>query len=196
MCDFLPIGGFKWIQACPDFTDEVILSHPDDDSTGYILEVDLDYPEHLHDSHNCYPLAPEKRIITTGELSTFSKVQLKELRLKEKDSFPKLVPSLYKKEKYVIHYRNLKYYVAKGMKIAKIHRILSFNQEPWLKPFINFNTEKRKMATNDFEKDFFKLMNNAVYGTYLTLIKIRIKIKIKNFKYIFQAKPWRISEIV
>lgn len=164
MCEYLPISEFKWIQASPDFTEEVILYHPDDDEVGYILEVDLEYPDELHDVHNCYPLAPEKRIITTDELSPYSKDQLKELGLKEKDSFPKLVPSLYKKEKYVIHYRNLKYYVAKGLKISKTHRILTFKQGAWLKPFIDFNTEKRKMAANDFEKDFFKLMNNAVYG--------------------------------
>lgn len=159
------MGGFRWIQPCPDFTQEIILSHPDDDSTGYILEVDLNYPEELHDEHNCYPLAPEKRIITTEELSSYSKDQLKELGLREKDSFPKLVPSFYKREKYVIHYRNLKYYVAKGMVIEKIHRIMTFKQGAWLKPFIDFNTEKRKMATNTFEKDFFKLQNNAVYGS-------------------------------
>lgn len=165
MCEHLPMKDFKWIPACPDFTEEIILNHPDDADTGYILEVDLEYPEHLHDEHNCYPLAPEKRIITTNELSPFSKEQLKELGLKEKDSFPKLVPSLYPKEKYVIHYSILKYYLLKGMVISKIHRVLLFTQGPWLKPFIYFNTEKRKLAQNDFEKDFFKLMNNAVYGT-------------------------------
>lgn len=128
----------------------------------------MSYPEELHDEHNCYPLAPEKRIVTTDELSNFSKEQLRELNLKEKDSLPKLIPSLYKREKYVVHYRNLKYYVSKGMVILKIHRILTFVQGAWLKPFIDFNTEKRKMAAIDFEKDFFKLMNNAVYGLYLT----------------------------
>lgn len=164
MCDYLPMRGFKWIQPCPDFVEEIILSHPHNDSTGYILEVDLDYPDHLHDDHNCYPLAPEKRIITTSELSAYSKDQLKVLGLMEKNSFPKLVPSLYKREKYVIHYRNLQYYVAKGLTISKVHRIMVFEQGAWLKPFIEFNTEKRKMAANDFEKDFFKLQNNSVFG--------------------------------
>lgn len=81
MCDYLPMGDFKWLQACPNFREEVILNHPDDDETGYIIEVDMTYPAELHDEHNCYPLAPEKRIISTTELSTYSKDQLKSLRL-------------------------------------------------------------------------------------------------------------------
>lgn len=164
MCDHLPMRAFKWIQPCPDYTSEIILQHPDDDSQGFILEVDLEYPDNLHNEHNCYPLAPERRKITTEELSKYSMDQLKKLKIKPKDSFPKLVPTLYNKEKYVVHYRNLKYYVDKGLKITKIHRILTFEQGAWLKPYIDFNTEKRRMAVNSFEKDFFKLLNNAVYG--------------------------------
>lgn len=167
MCESLPMTDFKWLQPCPDYTREIILDHPDDDETGFILQVDLEYPANLHDIHNCYPLAPEKRIIRTAELSPFSKQQLQELDLKEKDSFPKLVPTLNTKENYVLHYRNLKYYVSQGLVISKIHRIMSFKQGPWLKPYILFNTEKRKEARNDFEKDFFKLQNNSVYGSYI-----------------------------
>lgn len=166
MCDNLPMSNFKWVKPCPNFTTDVILSQPDDAETGYILEVDLDYPDHLHDAHNCYPLAPEKRVITPAELSPFSRSQLKDLGIQEKDSFPKLVPSLYKKENYVLHYRNLKYYVSKGLVINKVHRIMSFKQGAWLKPFIMFNTEKRRLASNNFEKDYFKLQNNSVYGEY------------------------------
>lgn len=166
MCDHLPMTNFKWIQPCPDFTNEIILTHPDNDETGYILEVDLDYPACLHNAHNCYPLAPEKRVITTSELSTYSKDQLKELGIKEIDSFPKLVPTLYKKERYVLHYRNLKYYVSQGLILSKVHKILSFSQGAWLKPYIEFNTEKRQLATNEFEKNYFKLQNNSVYGKY------------------------------
>ena len=76
----------------------------------------------------------------------------------------KLLLTLYDKDKYVIHIRNLKYYLEKGLVLKQVHRCIKFNQSEWLKEWIDFNTEKRKEATNDFDKDLFKLMNNAVYG--------------------------------
>ena len=139
------------------------MSVPDDGDMGYILEVDLDYPKELHDSHNDYPLCPESIEIRTEDLSPYTKDLAEKLGIKP-SSCCKLVSNLKSKTRYAIHYRNLKLYVRLGMKVTKIHRIISFIQSRWLKPYIDFNTEQRQKASNEFEKDFFKLMNNAVFG--------------------------------
>ena len=68
------------------------------------------------------------------------------------------------KKNYVVHYRNLKYYISQGLILKKLHRILEFKQSVSLKPYIDFNTQKRKEAANDADKNLFKLLNNAVFG--------------------------------
>ena len=121
---------------------------------GVILELDLEYPEELHDLHNDYPLAPEKILVTDDMLSPYCK-GLKDSENISSGRVHKLVPNLMTKEKYVLHYRNLQQYLSLGLKLKKVHRVLEFTQKPWMKKYIDFNTEKRTMAKNSFEKDFF-----------------------------------------
>ena len=128
---------------------------------GYILEVDFSYPEDLHDNHNDLPLAPEN--IKIGDVH-------------------KLVPHLGKREKYVIHNSNLKLYEKLGLKLEKIHRILEFDESPWMKPYIDLNTKKRQQATSDFDKDFFKLMNNSVFGKTMENIRNRVEVNLVKTK--------------
>ena len=121
-----------------------------------------EYPHELHDLHKDYPLAPERLQIEENLLSDYQRHLLQDEGFSKPP--PKLVPNLRNKMNYVIHYRNLKLYLELGLRLTNVHRVLSFDQSPWLKNYINFNTRQRTAAKNDFEKDFFKLMNNAVFG--------------------------------
>ena len=174
MTQYLPTGGFRWMTQKQ--IDKIDLSkYKEDSKKGLILEVDLDYPEDLHDLHNDYPLAPEKIKTTKAMLSEYSKEIAKKYNISI-GLVHKLIPTLKKKEKYVTHYRNL--YIDLGLKVTKVHRVLEFNQSPWLKQYIDFNTEKRKNAKNAFEKDFFKLMNNSVFGKTMENIRKRVDVRL------------------
>ena len=143
---------------------------------GYFLEVDLEYPGELHELHNDYLLAPEKLAVSSDMLSKYCKEIADKYDIKVGD-VKKLIPNLRNKTKYVLHYRNLQLYLFLGMKLIKIHRILKFKQSNWMKKYVDFNTEKRKNAANDFEKDFFKLMINFVYGKTIENLRKRINVR-------------------
>ena len=173
MSQYLPTGGFKWLSE-----KEVNLSKFDDEfEKGLILEVDLEYPKELHDLHNDYPLAAEKIKVTENMLSPYCKKIAEKFGVKI-GLVEKLVPTLFNKERYVLHYRNLQLYMSLGLKLTKIHRALEFDQSPWLKSYIDFNTKKRANAKNSFEKDFFKLMNNSVFGKTMENLRKRQDIKL------------------
>ena len=151
-------------------------------STGYILEVDLEYPQELHDIHNDYPLAPEKINMLKEWLSKYC-LKIVNAHNITTGKVKKLVPNLMNINHYVIHYRNLQQCLELGMKLKKIHRVLKFKQKDWMKPYIDFNTQKRKEATNEADKNHFKLLNNAVYGKTMENMRKRIKIRVvKNAK--------------
>ena len=162
MSQCLPTGGFKWLT--PKQIDKIMSKTllPDNEK-GYIFEVDLDYPEDLHKLHNDFPLAAEKMKVTSEMLSPYCKNIQEQFGISI-GQVAKLIPTLAEKKNYVLHYRNLQLYLSFGLKLKKVHRVLEFNQRPWLGQYINFNTQKRMGAKNAFEKDFFKLMNNSVYG--------------------------------
>ena len=108
---------------------------------GMILEVDLEYPKDLHDRHNDYPLAAEKMKVTTDMLSPYCQDIQKQFGISI-GQVSKLIPTLSNKKNYVLHYRNLQLYLYLGLKLKKVHRVLEFDQSPWLAKYINFNTEK------------------------------------------------------
>ena len=158
MSQSLPTHGFKWMTDLTKDTVMDILEKANHsminprNKKGYIFEVDLQYPHDLWKSHNDYPLAPEKMIVNGVE---------------------KLICHFKPRKNYVVHYRNLRQYLEMGMRITAVHRGISFNQSCWMEPYIRKNTELRKTAANSFEKDFFKLMNNSVFGKTIENIRKR-----------------------
>ncbi|KAL9987185.1 hypothetical protein ACROYT_G001444 [Oculina patagonica] len=171
----LPKSGFRWKKVMP--TEKEIITKKEFAKAGWILEVDLEYPKELHDVHSSYPLAPEKKKINKEMFSPFQKKLIKNLELQPPNT-EKLVLTLEDKSNYVVHYRNLQFYLKQGMKLKKVHRVLEFEQECWMEPYIRMNTEFRKKAKNDFEKNFYKLMNNSVFGKTMENLRNRVDIRI------------------
>lgn len=132
----------------------------DDAEIGYALKVKLEYPFELHDLHSEYPLAPESIEVTKDMLS---KKQL-ELCSSKRKSSRKLVPNLRNKDNYVVHYRDLKLYLSLGMKLVKVYQVVSFYQSKWLRPYVEFCTEKRAASISKFNQDLFKAFVNMVFG--------------------------------
>ena len=169
----LPTGGFQWVDDC-DGLAEAIIEHPADSLD--ILEVDLEYPRELHEVHNAYPLAPERMVVKKEWMSEYQH-ELLDVGVASSE-VEKLVPNLYNKNSYVLHYRNLQLYLSLGMKLTKVRRALRFQQSRWMEPYIRLNTELRKKATSGFEKDLFKLMNNSVFGKTMENLRKRVDVKL------------------
>ena len=137
--------------------EDFIKIYNENSDKGYILEVDVEYPKNLHDLHSDLPFLPGRMKV---------------------DKCKKLVCNLYDKKSYVVHIRSLKQALNHGLILNKVHKVIQLNQEAWLKPYIDMNTELRKQAKNDFEKDFFKLMNNAVFGKTMENVRKHRDIKL------------------
>ena len=154
MSEPLPVNGFDWMEDLSKIDENFTKNYDEDSDKGYILEVDVKYSKHLHDLHNDLLFLPEGMKI---------------------DKCSKRVCNLY--DKNVFHIRSLKQALNHGLILKKVHRVIQFNQKSWLKPYIDMNTELRKQVKNDFEKDFYKLMNNSVFGR--TFINVRKQRDIK-----------------
>ena len=131
----------------------------------------------MHEEHKDYPLATEKIKIEEEMLSAYS-LEIKNKYDIKVGGIKKLVSNVMSKKNYVVHYRNVQYYLSLGMILTKAHRILEFKQSPWMTPYINFNTHKWREATNISDKNLFKLLNNAVYGKTMENMRKRIKGKL------------------
>ena len=140
MSQKLPTGNFEWLSRIEldekyNLLTQSLKDYQVNTNKGIVYEVDLDYPKELHDYHNDYPFLPETININNN---------------------PKLIPNLNNKQYYILNEINLVQAIMHGLKLTKIHRAIRFDQSNWLQSYINKNTELRKRATNDFEKDFFQ----------------------------------------
>ncbi|XP_018405556.1 PREDICTED: uncharacterized protein LOC108781931, partial [Cyphomyrmex costatus] len=151
MCQPLPYADFAWVDDAHNFDYTTVAL---DSPTGYILEVDLEYPRRLHDAHADLPFCPT-RAKPPGKRDD------------------KLLATVRDKQRYVVHYRNLQQCTRHGLRVTKIHRVLRFAQSAWLRDYIELNTQFRTRARNDFEKNLYKLMNNAVFGKTMENVRER-----------------------
>lgn len=158
MMQKLPMNDFKYLdeQEIANFN---VLNISKNSSVGYILEVDLNYPQNIHDDHSDLPFAAEK----FAPLGSRNK---------------KLIANLYAKHCFVIHYRHLQECLKNGLELIKIYKILSFNQDNFLEPYISLNTSLRQRAKSDFEKDFFKKQNNSIFGKTIENKRNQVDVKL------------------
>ncbi|KAE9522580.1 hypothetical protein AGLY_017002 [Aphis glycines] len=151
----LPFKDFEWV----DDLNIDVTKIADDSEVGYILEVDVDYPKNLHKTHNDFPFLP------LNECPPNSKVK-------------KLLTTLLPKKNYIVHYKNLKQAISHGLKLVKIHRAIRFSQKKWMSSYIEFCTKMRTEAKNEFEKEFWKLLINSVFGKCMENVRTRTSIKL------------------
>ena len=159
MSQKLPVNKFKWVkkEELSKFNEDFIKSYDENGNIGYFPEVDIDYPKVLFNLHKDLPFLPESKKVKKVE---------------------KQICSIEDKKKYVIHVRTLKQALNNGLKFKKVHRVIQFKQKAWLKVYIDMNTELRKNAKNEFEKNFFKLMNNSVFGKTMENVRNHRDIKL------------------
>ena len=143
MSQRLSVNNFEWIKDTSQLNEYFKKSYNEESDEEYCLKVDVQYLEKIHELHNDLPILRERMKI---------------------EKIEKLAANLHDKTEYVIHMRNLKQALNHRLAFKKVHGVVRFNQNVWLKPYIDINTDLRKKAKNDFEKDFFKLINNAVFG--------------------------------
>ena len=195
LCMKLPVGEFKMISEIPNINWETIYTNED---TGYLLEVDLEYPITIHDATQHFPLAPKNMDITHEMITPLMKTQLSLLHNARKQhnrpmiTTRKLVANCMDKKHYIVHFKLLQFYLKKGMKIIKIHNIVAFSQHAVYKNYIDFNTDCRSKAKNDFKKGFYKQINCSLFGKSMEDVRNRLKIEVIGDPHVYRktaAKP-------
>ena len=162
MTKTLPVDGFKWVDDLSMFTEDFIKSYDEQGDVGYLLVVDIEYPKTLRMLHNDLPFMPDRMKV---------------------NKIKKLVCNVTDKENYSIHIVALKQALNHDLKLIRVNSVISFRQEAWLNPYIDLNTELREKAKSEFEKDFYKLKINSIYGKTLKNDRKHRDIKLVTAEY-------------
>ena len=190
MSGYLPYREFKLVEVNNETTNKV-LNKSDNSLYVYFIVFDLEVPEELNDYHKDYPMTLVKIKIEDDMLAPYWS-EIKRKYNNKSEGFNKLAPNLIPKNNYVVYYRDLKYYLSQRLILKKVHKILEFKQSAWMKPYIDFNIERRKEATKEADENLFKLLINAIYRKTMENMRKRFKIRIvTNEKYFLKhvSKP-------
>ena len=180
MSQYLPTGDFKKIKLCCEYDSvlmneikEDIFNTPDDNEFEYFIECNLEYPAEIKEKTKNFPFCPYQ---TKADPNLFSGY-MNNINQPNYKPTSKLMCDVTNKSKYMIHYKMFKFYLNQGMKVTKIHTIYRFKQSPWLGKYIDHNTQKRTVAKTNFEKDHYKLMNNAFFGKTMENVRDRTNLE-------------------
>ncbi len=199
MSQCLPYADFKWEDEDDPELLRLISETGEDASRGYLLECTFSYPAHLHDLHADFPLAPLHGHVETSRLSSLAK-SLCKLHGIKRGYCEKLLCTLEEKSRYVLHYRCFQLYCHLGLKLEKVHKILSFKQAPILRDYIALNTKNRVAATNLFDSNYYKLLSNSLYGKTMECADLRTKIdlvtEIRKYERIVSRLTFKSSTMI
>ena len=170
MLQHMPIGKFEWNNE--EWITDKILNLDDKGETGYLFDVNISYPVELHDKFNQYPPLPINMSIKKEYLNEWQQEDYHESKIK------KLCCTLLPKNNYVVNYRYLKTALSLGCKLEKVNKVLQYKQSNFMASYIMKNTQLRTKAKNDFEKDYYKLMNNSVFGKTMENVRNRINFRL------------------
>ena len=172
----LRLNDFKWAHDLVDIPK--LLLTEEDSEWDYLADVEIEFPDELHDYFKDYPPAPSNEIVQKTDLSTDQVEMMGELGITSLPKVPKLIQSLQEKSGYVLHYLTLQLYIKFGVKVTHLHRVLQFRQCKWMASFVQMNNELRKKARNNFEESFYKLMINSSFGKTMESKRNRTKMSI------------------
>ena len=171
MSQYLPTGDFREIKVTRSNL-KTILRTPDNNEHGFLIECDLEYPNSIHKKTKYFPFLPEKKTIKVEDFSPYMTTN----KPKKYKPTEKLIMDQTNKQRYFLHYRDLKFYIRHGIRILNVYTVYKFKQSPWLAKYIKYNTEQRSKAKTEFEKHFYKLMNNSFYGKTIENIRKRLNL--------------------
>ena len=180
----LPLDGYKWANAAI-FTDHYVKNYDAKGDKGYLLEVDVEYPIRLRSDHEDLPFLAERRQKRSKQPVDYEFDKINRVHRKVYKTFNinpepenKLIATVRDKEKHIVSLSTLKQALDHGLRLTKVYKAIELNQSAWFKPYIDMNTKFRATAKNDFEKNFFKLMNNSVFGKMIENVRKRRDIKL------------------